>query len=128
MGFPLVTINLYFICSFSYRPISYSSSLPVFGTDLYFPFIYLFHSFRYTSIYIASQMVAMDNSTSCLWWALRGFLSISYLATILDSVVAPSNKEIHFLFALGTICVMLSTSYISSILISVVAPGNKQSS
>ena len=37
------------------------------------------------------------NSTSCLWWALRAFPCIFYLVAILDSVVAPSNKEFHFL-------------------------------
>ena len=109
-------------CSLSYRLISF---LPVFGTDLCFLSI---HSFRYTSIYIAFQIVTMDlmNSTSCLWWVLRWFSSIFNLSAILDSVVAPSNKEFYFLFALGTICVILSISNISTILISVVAPSNKK--
>ena len=37
------------------------------------------------------------NSTSCLWWALRAFPCISCLSAILNPVVAPGNKEIHFL-------------------------------
>ena len=48
-------------------------------------------------------MVTIDNSTSCLWWALRGIFSISCLTAILDLVVAPSNKEFYFLSALGFI-------------------------
>ena len=89
-----------------------------------FPLVCLFVSLH---IYIASQIAAMDNSTSCLWWALRGFSFISWLSTILDLVVAPSNKEFYFLFALGIICEFFSIFNLVAILDPVVAPSNKNS-
>ena len=67
------------------------------------------------------------NSTSCLWWVLRAFPSIFYLVAILDSVVASSNKQFYFLFALGTFWEFSSKFNIAAILDSVVSPSNKNS-
>ena len=72
-------------------------------------------------------MVTMDNSISCVWWALRGTFPISCLTAILDLVVAPSNKEFYFLFALGTICEFLSIFNMAVMLAPFVAPSNKNS-
>ena len=93
--------------------------------------VWLFHLNLYIYIYvylsIDSQMVTMDNSISCLWWALRGILSISCLTAILDLVVAPGNKEFYFLSALGTICEFFSFFNMAAILDPVVAPSNNNS-
>ena len=53
-------------------------------------------------MYIASHMVTMDRILLPVCGELwDGSPSKSNMSSILDSVVAPSNKEIHFLFALG---------------------------
>ena len=65
------------------------------------------HRFRFVSLH---------------WLYIYGFYSIFCLVAILDSVVAPSNKEFYFLYAVGSICEFSSIFYIDT----VVAPGNKQ--
>ena len=114
-----------------YRSISHLN-WPVMESDLWS--LYLFHYLLiclFVSlhwIYRASHIwVAMDNSISCLWWALGVFFSIFYLASILNLFVAPGNKEMHFLLLWVHSISYLYKFNIAAILDSVVAPSNKNS-
>ena len=65
-----------------------------------------------------SLTVTMDfmNFISCCLCVSCGSSSISCLTAILKSVVAHSNKNFHFLCALGYICEILSISCLAAIL------------
>ena len=102
------SVNWSLSVSLSYRQIAYSSSGLYLGQICVSSCLFVCFSTLDIDLYtISSQMVAMDNSTSCLWWALRVFASKSNISSILNSVVAPGNKKIYFLCAMGTICVIL---------------------
>ena len=88
----------------------------------------------YIYIYIYIALYSFSDSchglhesiSCCLWWSLRVLSSISCLAAILNFFVAPSNKEFHFLYALGLISEFFSIFNMVAILDLVVAPGNKE--
>ena len=101
------------VCFLSYRLYSFIHPFACIWDRSVVPLSVCLFAFRSIYIYIASQMVTMDNSTSCLWWALRGFSVKFNISAILDLVVAPSNKEFHSLFALGAFSEISYFNYFS---------------
>ena len=96
----------------------YLWDISVFPFVCLYMYIYIIYTIYNIHTYIASQLVSIDwISTSCLWWALRWCLPSKFnMSSILDSVVAPSNKEIYFLLSVGQFSEVLYKSFLFQLL------------